>query len=442
LDAMRRVCGLDGSKGVKKTPKGDARNWNDDDGGGGGAAISGGGGGPVRFGMVLPLCTGMSMSLVLASLRESILEKDSKLSARGTNTRDVVLWSRIDQKSCYKAVLSAGLTCVVVPTRLDNANTTPTTNTDQVITDLDAMTQLMTTYSHRILAVISTTSCFAPRVSDKVDEIGKLCAERDIAHVVNNAYGLQCERTCKLINRACVVGRVDAMICSTDKNFLVPVGGAIVTSPHEQIIQSVGKLYAGRASSAPILDLFITLLSMGLNGYKRILERRKKLVIRFEERLAEVAAKYGERPLSCPLNTISFGITLDTLAAGVGETEVGGNSSSSSSNNKEAEDAEIIQNKKAEITSLFGSMLFTRCVSGTRVVSKHQRKIICGQEFIGFGSSTDQFPNAYLTAACAVGLSGGELEDFFVRLDKCFKDFFAKRKKEEKRREKQKKERG
>jgi len=98
--------------------------------------------------------------------------------------------------------------------------------------------------------------------------------------------------------------------------------------------------------------------------------------------------------------------------------------------------------KKAEITSLFGSMLVTRCVSGTRVVSKHQRKIICGQECIGFGSSTDQFPHASITAACAVGLSGGELEDFFVRLDKCFKDFFAKRKKEEKRREKQKRERG
>jgi len=372
--------------------------------------------------------------LVLAGLREMREVEDGGGGAAGGggggNKRDVVLWSRIDQKSCYKAVLSAGLTCIIVPT-------TNSTTTDQVITNLTALSDLMSTYSDRILAVLSTTSCFAPRVSDQVDEIAKLCHERNVAHVVNNAYGLQCEKTCKLINRACVVGRVDAMICSTDKNFLVPVGGAIVTSPNERVIQTVGKVYAGRASAAPILDLFITLLSMGLNGYRRLLDRRKALVVRFEERLAEVAAKYGERPLRCPNNTISFGMTLDTLAAGVySNISSSSSSSSSSSNNNEADDIENLHKKRAEITSLFGSMLFTRCISGTRVVSRHQNKIIGGQEFVGFGSSTDRFPHAYLTAACAVGLSGGELEEFFVRLDKCFKDFFAKRKKEEKRRQK------
>jgi len=42
--------------------------------------------------------------------------------------------------------------------------------------------------------------------------------------LINNAYGLQCSYICKLINRACTVGRVDAIVCSTDKNFMVPVG--------------------------------------------------------------------------------------------------------------------------------------------------------------------------------------------------------------------------
>ena len=44
---------------------------------------------------------------------------------------------------------------------------------------------------------------------------------------------------------------------------MVPVGGAIITSPQKDIIESISKTYAGRASIDPILDMFITLLSMG-----------------------------------------------------------------------------------------------------------------------------------------------------------------------------------
>eukprot|EP00562_Extubocellulus_spinifer_P000711 CAMPEP_0178477568 /NCGR_PEP_ID=MMETSP0696-20121128/4198_1 /TAXON_ID=265572 /ORGANISM="Extubocellulus spinifer, Strain CCMP396" /LENGTH=579 /DNA_ID=CAMNT_0020104883 /DNA_START=150 /DNA_END=1889 /DNA_ORIENTATION=+ len=379
LDAVRRGAGLDGSK------------------------VAG-------FGVVLPLCTGMSVALVLAALRDGLPSSSSSSSSgqqgqRGTEQRrDVVLWSRIDQKSCYKAVLSAGLTCIVIPTTICNGS-------DEVTTDLDAMEQSLDKYRGRVLAVISTTSCFAPRVPDRVDEIAKLCAReenRGVAHVINHAYGLQCGTTCKLINRACVVGRVDAIICSTDKNFLVPVGGALVLSPSEDVINNVGKVYPGRASAAPIIDLFVTLLSMGLNGYRALLEERMRLVTLFKTKFEAVAAKYGERPLVCPRNTISFGITLDTLGGG-------------------------------SETSYFGSMLFTRCVSGTRVVPTGQTKMMGGKEFLGFGSSTEGYPHSYLTAACAIGLGEDEMEEFFRRLDKAFKDFFAKQKKKKERAEKEKK---
>jgi O-phospho-L-seryl-tRNASec:L-selenocysteinyl-tRNA synthase len=157
--------------------------------------------GPAKHGILLPMCTGMSMSLVLSALRHG--------------SKDVVLWSRIDQKSCFKAVQTAGLTCVVVPTRIER---------DEVVTDLDTMESLLNEYEGRVLTVITTSSCFAPRVPDEVDKVAKLCAQYGVAHVINNAYGLQCKKTCKLINRACAVGRVDAVVCSTDKNFLVPVG--------------------------------------------------------------------------------------------------------------------------------------------------------------------------------------------------------------------------
>ena len=42
-----------------------------------------------------------------------------------------------------------------------------------------------------ILCVCSTTSCFAPRGVDRVEEIAQLCKEQGIGHVINNAYGLQ-----------------------------------------------------------------------------------------------------------------------------------------------------------------------------------------------------------------------------------------------------------
>jgi O-phospho-L-seryl-tRNASec:L-selenocysteinyl-tRNA synthase len=158
-----------------------------------------------KNGILLPLCTGMSMSLLLSALREK------------HPTRTIVLWSRIDQKSCFKAITSAGLKCVVVPTKL---------NGDEVCTDMDAMNAALEKYKGNVLAVVTTTSCFAPRVPDQVDEVAKLCKaqENDVYHIINNAYGLQCPSTVKLINRACVVGRVDGIVCSTDKNFLVPVG--------------------------------------------------------------------------------------------------------------------------------------------------------------------------------------------------------------------------
>ena len=161
--------------------------------------------GPAAHGILLPLCTGMTMSLVLSSIREGEADK----------SKTIVLWSRIDQKSCFKAISSAGLACVVVETKMEG---------DAVVTDLAAMEAAVKQYEGKVLAIITTTSCFAPRIPDQVDKVAKLCAEFGIHHVINNAYGLQCKQTCKLINRACVIGRVDAVVSSTDKNFLVPVG--------------------------------------------------------------------------------------------------------------------------------------------------------------------------------------------------------------------------
>ncbi|CAN0209035.1 unnamed protein product, partial [Discosporangium mesarthrocarpum] len=66
-------------------------------------------------------------------------------------------------------------------------------------------------------------------------------------------------------------------------------------------------------------------------------------------------------------------------------------------------------------------MLFTRSVSGTRVVPRGQSKEVAGVEFSGYGSGSGGYPVSYLTAACAVGLDEAELGEFMVRLGKVLK---------------------
>lgn len=45
--------------------------------------------------------------------------------------------------------------------------------------------------------------------------------------------------------KAARVGRVDAFIQSLDKNFMVPVGGAIIAGFDDSFIDNIGKTYPG-----------------------------------------------------------------------------------------------------------------------------------------------------------------------------------------------------
>lgn len=69
-----------------------------------------------------------------------------------------VIWPRIDQKTCLKAIVSAGFEPVVVENVLEG---------DELRTDLAAIEALMAADPEAVLAVITTTSCFAPRVPDR-----------------------------------------------------------------------------------------------------------------------------------------------------------------------------------------------------------------------------------------------------------------------------------
>lgn len=88
-------------------------------------------------------------------------------------------------------------------------------------------------------------------------------------------------------------------------------------------------LVTGRGSGSPCLDVFITLLSLGKDGYMKLCSQRKvamhgvstknKLIVIFiwflqenyiylKEKLIEVCVKHGERVLETSHNPISLGL--------------------------------------------------------------------------------------------------------------------------------------
>lgn len=95
---------------------------------------------------------------------------------------------------------------------------------DELRTDLGAVEQkIQELGAENILCVHSTTSCFAPRVPDRLasskcpikrenflptvqspprlEELATMCAKYDVPHIVNNAYGVQASKCMHLIQQ-------------------------------------------------------------------------------------------------------------------------------------------------------------------------------------------------------------------------------------------------
>ncbi|XP_034114680.2 O-phosphoseryl-tRNA(Sec) selenium transferase [Drosophila albomicans] len=327
--------------------------------------------------LLVPMATGMTLSLCLLAL-----------SKQRPNAR-LVLWSRIDQKSCFKAITVAGLHPIIIETLLldkEQSLVTDVTKFRQEIDELGA---------ENILCLYTTTSCFAPRNSDNVVELAKLAKQMALPHIVNNAYGLQCEPIIAQLEKALNTGRIDYIVQSSDKNLLVPVGGAIVATRDEAMLKHLGSSYAGRASSSQSLDVLMTLLSLGRSGYESLLLERSHNFEYLQHRLQEFTAQAGEIVPQCANNGISLALTLSSLCANPGD-------------------------HRNALTEL-GSMLYTRGISGARVVPPGDVKCIDGYEFKNFGSHRDeQLKVPYLTVAATLGVTKAEIDRFFEVLHKCW----------------------
>ena len=248
-----------------------------------------------------------------------------------------VIWFRVDQKTCLKSILSVGMEPIIID---------PIVEGDELSTDLAALREKLSSLKKEdVLCIIPTTSVFAPRLPDDVVGVSRIAKEFGVPVVVNNAYGLQSRETCKAINRALRVGRVDILVSSTDKNMLVPVGGALVYSARSDVVSLIRKNYPGRASMSPILDVFITLLGMGKRRLRSYLKEREDCYAYMQEQLSLIAAKHGQRLLHTPRNPISMAVTLD---------------------NPFPDDASFVYSDD-DVTK-FGAMLYTRGVSGIEMV--------------------------------------------------------------------------
>lgn len=51
---------------------------------------------------------------------------------------------------------------------------------------------------------------------------------------------------CSFLIKGARVGRIDAFVQSLDKNFMVPVGGAIIAGFNASFIQEISKMYPGK----------------------------------------------------------------------------------------------------------------------------------------------------------------------------------------------------
>ena len=233
-------------------------------------------------------------------------------------------------------------------------------------------------YDESCFAVISLTSFFPPREHDDLKEISKFASENNLIHIIINAYGVQSQDWMKLIRSSIDAGRVDAVIQSTDKNFLTPVGGAVVASPNKETIKKISQAYAGRASATPVVNYLISMLALGINGYQKLLEDQKKNRELLEERMKNLAEKMGERVLKV-FNPVAVAMSLEKL-------------------------------KKDQLTAL-GGALYNLRVTGPRVFDPSEKR---------FGTCCDEYSTPYIVMNAAIGASSKDITSATERLEKAY----------------------
>ncbi len=309
--------------------------------------------------IIVPLCTGMSLSLTLGALKKEFNE---------TNSYDkrTVLVPQIDHNSLLKSIDLMGFKAKIINGKIyGDAVRIP-------IEDIKAK------LDDECFAVISITSFFPPREHDDIKEISKFAYNNNLIHVVINAYGVQSPEWMRLIRSAIDAGRVDAIIQSTDKNFLTPVGGALIASPRIENISKISQTYAGRASASPVVDFLISMLSLGNSGYQQLIKKQQKNRILLEKKLKEVAEQINERILDV-FNPVAVAISLNNL-------------------------------KEDQLYAL-GGALYNLRVTGPRVYNPKEN---------AFGTCCNNYQTPYIVMNAAIGANENDIISAVERFGKAY----------------------
>ncbi|MFX1375364.1 MAG: O-phosphoseryl-tRNA(Sec) selenium transferase [Promethearchaeota archaeon] len=319
----------------------------------------------IKQAIVVPLCTGMSLALTLGALR--LGREDTYL-----NSKKTVVVPQIDHKSLIKSIELMGFKPRIIKGKIfGDAVRIPV---EDIETNIDK----------DCYAIISLSSFFPPREPDNLKEISKIAQEKGKKHIIINAYGVQCPEWMKLIRSAIDAGRVDAIIQSTDKNFLTPVGGALIASPIQENITKISQAYAGRASATPIVNFLISMLSLGINGYKKYIEDQQQNRKLLEEKLAIIAKNINERILDI-YNPVAVALSLENL--------------------------------NEENLSAIGGALYNLRVTGPRVYNPKEN---------AFGTCCENYTTPYIVMNAAIGSKREDIILAVERFEKAYKQITQK----------------
>jgi O-phospho-L-seryl-tRNASec:L-selenocysteinyl-tRNA synthase len=305
----------------------------------------------LKHALLLPMSTGMSIGLTISAMRQ-------KRKGKGK----YVVNPRIDHKSPLKAIELIGLEPKIIEGELEG---------DAVIVPPEKVEEAI---DGETVAILSTTTFFPPREPDDVKEIAKIAQEHDVPHVINNAYGVQSREIMKRIRSAVDAGRVDAVVQSTDKNFLTPIGGAIVAAPEQETLDEISEQYAGRATAAPATQFLAAVLALGIKNYENLRDEQGKNREYLEENLKKVAEEYGERVLNV-YNPIACAMSLTNR------------------------DPQKI-----------GGALYNLRVTGPRALGPTD-----------YGSCCKKYPTAYITMNAAIGTRHEDVEKAVQKLEETLK---------------------
>ena len=180
---------------------------------------------------------------------------------------------------------------------------------------------------------------------------------------------------------------------------------------------------------SPLLDVLMTLLHWGAAKWRNQLQQREDLYKYAQQQLEVWAQQHEERLLHTPGNPISLALTLSRLEVGLEQAACpavgmqGGADPGAQASVQTAASSQSDAGTAQRPVTFLGSMLFSRFVSGTRVVARQARQHVAGHSFIGYGAHCDDYPVAYLTVAAALGTTQENIDEFLKRLTVAYAEF-------------------